>query len=54
MASVFFITSGNAALVFPKDWLVYCLYNDSYEVTKELLWTRKKNLEDSQDELKTN
>lgn len=37
----------------PKDWLAYCLYNDSIDVINELLIKRKSHLTFTSNELKT-
>lgn len=38
----------------PKDWIAYCLYNDSIDVATELLINRKSHLNFTEDEIKTN
>ena len=37
----------------PKDWLAYCMYNDSIDVAKELLLIRKYHLNFKKSELET-
>jgi hypothetical protein len=38
----------------PNDWLAYCMYNNSFNVAKELLEVQKAHLKYPIDEIKTN
>lgn len=38
----------------PKEWLAYCMYNDSIDVTKQLLLVEKVHLKLQESELQTN
>jgi len=38
----------------PDEWLAYCVYNNSLEITQELLLIKKKHLEYSQEDLNSN